>query len=164
MCLGRRLHFSCQCGYRGALEKPPGTLPRGACLLLSLPGRRGCGRWWAGSQVQGSCELFFSSPRRPFLLLASPALAGPHVLGTPGPGLPITRRDPTMAAAVKVFLWALVSNTGPGGERRWGGRRLSRVSRRPRGAGRWELAQSPSVYSVCIRLVCLPSLPLFLFI
>ena len=51
-----------------------------------------------------------------------------------------------MAAAVKVFLWALVSNTGPGGERRWGGRRLSRVSRRPRGAGRWELAQSPSVY------------------
>ena len=137
MCLGRRLHFSCQCGHRGALEKPPGTLPWGACRLLSLPRRRGCGHWWAGSQVQGhgSCELFFSSPRRSLLLLASPALAGPHVLGTPGPGLPITWRNHTMAAAVMAFLWALISNTGPVGERGWGWPQAQPCLQAPSGCG-----------------------------
>lgn len=45
----------------------------------------------------------------PLLLLRSRAVSGPHVLGTPGQGLPIMRRDPTIAVVPQ---WAFVMGLG----------------------------------------------------
>lgn len=132
----KRPHFSCQCGHRGALEKPPGTLPWGACLLLSLPGRRGCGRWWAGSWVQGhgSRELFSSSNVLFYFLHPRPWLV--HV------SRPAHHAEgPHRGCCYNGVFMGLGFQHGAS----WrvgmeGGRRLSGVSRCPWGVGRWELA------------------------
>lgn len=117
----------------GPWRSPPGTRPSGACLLLSLPGRRGYGRWWWGHGFRATAPVSCSlpSPLAVLFYFLHPGPGWSHVLGTPEPGLPVTQRGPTVAAAM-AFLWALVSNTGPvgGGMERWP--QAQRVSRRPR--------------------------------
>lgn len=106
------------------------------------------GGWGHGFKATAPVSCSLPRLRRPLLLLASPALAGPHVLGTPGPGLPITRRNHTMAAAMMAFLWALVSNTGPVGERDGGWPQAQPCLQAPSGCGE----VGACVVSVCLLL------------
>ena len=90
----------------------PGEAPRDPTLgrLPLAVSSQGEGAVAAGGHGHGFKATAPVSCSLPLMSSFTSCVPGPG--WSTGPGLPITWRDPTMAAVTMAFLWALVSNTG----------------------------------------------------
>lgn len=149
----------------GPWRSPPGTLPSGACLLLSLPGRRGYGRWGVGSRVQGhgSCELFSSSPPTSSFTSCIPGPGWSPRAGDPWAGPAHHAEEPHHGCCYDGVFMGLGFQHGASWRAGWrvaAGSAVSPGALGVRGGG--SLRSLRLFTSACIWLVCLPSLTLFL--